>query len=84
VNDLHENDSTFFQWIIGGIFTFFSGWNLYTERRVEKLKDLAHERCVDKESCKEDRERFDKAVDEIKKIIEKGFQGVHSRIDKIR
>ena len=28
------------------------------------------------------RERVDKAVDEIKKIIERGFEGVHRRIDE--
>ena len=79
---MHENDPAFFQWLIAGVVTFFSGWNLFTEKRIEKLKDIAHERCVDKESCKEDRERYDKGVVEIKKIIERGFEGVHKRIDE--
>ena len=81
---MNENDSAFLQWLIGGVVAFFASWNLFTERRVEKLKDIAHERCVDKDSCKEDRERLDKVVDELKTIIKEGFQGVHRRIDKMK
>lgn len=77
-----EKDISFLQWIIGGAVTFLTSWNIFTEKRLDKIKDMAHERCVDKESCREDRERVDKAVDEIKLLIERGFQGVHRRIDE--
>ena len=70
------------QGIIAGLATFFTGWNLFQHKKIDKIREDTLIHCVQKNDCKEDRERVDKAVDEIKQIFERGFQGVHRRIDE--
>lgn len=77
-----EKDTTFLQWLIGGLFAFFAGWNLHTQKKVDDIKDTVQTGYVATPTCKEDRERMETAISEIKQIIERGFQGVHRRIDE--
>jgi len=88
-----EKDTHFLQWIIGLIITFFTSWNIFNHRRLDKIKDNMHGVeliCVDKPSCKEDRDKIDKSIDEIKDMLREGLKefkdgvtGVHDRIDRI-
>ena len=80
-------------WFVGIASPIIGALHLLHFKQYQKIDDkiaAVKDNCVHKDSCKEDRERFDKSVDELKRIIEGGFRevsgsvkGVHHRIDKL-